>query len=73
MSTGKEAFSVKRVHERLESRVLFNSDFKFRTHITTPYTLCRKLIDLSNKSFEFHLHLCCHMDYAWVVWCPFQL
>ena len=73
MSTGKEAISVKRVHEQLESRVLFNSDFKFRTHIATPCTLCRKLIDLSNKSFEFQMDLCFHMDYACVVWCPFQL
>ena len=82
ISTGKEDISVKKVCEQLNSGVLFTLDFKFGSHIHHILQKANRLIGLIKQAFEFldasmlqtsytslvHPYL----DYACVVWCPFN-
>ena len=83
MSTGEEDISVMRVCEQLDLGVLFTSEFKFGPHIHHIVQKANRLIGLIKKSFDFldapmlrtlYTSLVCpYLDYACVVWCPFQL
>ena len=83
MSKGEKDTSVKRVCEQSDLGVLFTLDFKFRTQIHHIMQKANQLIGLINKSFEvldapmsqtLHTNLVHpYLDYAIVVWCPFQL
>ena len=83
MSTGVEDISVKRVYKQSDLGVLFTSDFKSGSHFHHIVQKANQFIGLIKKSFEFldapmlrtlYTSLVrSYLDYAYMVWCPFQL